>query len=108
MFPVDTLKIDRSFIKDLPDDGNSAAIVAGIIALGHSLKLKIVAEGVETEAQRAFLQQEGCDVAQGYFISKPLPTDVLEEWILGEQNQGGHLWQRDEGFKGSRQTPPPL
>ena len=108
MFPVDTLKIDRSFIKDLPEDSNSAAIVAGIIALGHSLKLKIVAEGVETDEQRQFLKQEGCDVVQGYFISKPLPTDVLVEWILEEQDQGGHLWRSPDGTKGPHQTPPLL
>ena len=108
MFPVDTLKIDRSFVKDLPEDGNSSAIVAGIIALGHSLKLKIVAEGVETDEQREFLKQEGCDVIQGYLISKPLPTDVLEEWIISEQHNGGHLWLGKEELKAPRQIPPLL
>ncbi len=107
MFPVDTLKIDRSFVKDLPEDSNSAAIVAGIIALGHSLKLMIVAEGVETEEQQEFLKGEGCDIIQGYLLSKPLPTDMLEEWIQEAQNRGGHLWfNSPDAPRGSHQTPP--
>jgi len=85
LFPVDTLKIDRSFVKDLPDDVNSAAIVSGIIAMGHSLKLKIVAEGIETAEQKLFLQKEGCDIMQGFYLSKPLPVDVLEGWIAEHQ-----------------------
>jgi diguanylate cyclase (GGDEF)-like protein len=80
-FPVDTLKIDRSFIADLPNDKDSALITSGIIALGHSLSLKIVAEGVETEDQENFLQQEHCDIYQGYLFSRPLPADELEIWL---------------------------
>lgn len=108
MFPVDTLKIDRSFVKDLPEDSNGAAIIAGIIALGHSLNLKIVAEGVETQEQREFLKKEGCDIIQGYLLSKPLPTHELEEWILQEQKQGGHHWQLASSTKAPRRTQPPL
>lgn len=81
LFPVDTLKIDRSFVKDLPGDANGAAITASIIALGHSLKLTIIAEGVETEEQREFLRREGCDIMQGYLLSKPLPVLELQSWI---------------------------
>ncbi len=91
MFPVDTLKIDRSFVKDLPGDANSAAIVSGIIALGHSLKLLIVAEGVETKEQKAFLQQQNCDIMQGYYSSKPLPVNQLESWIISENVHAGYL-----------------
>ncbi|BFM15843.1 hypothetical protein R50073_20260 [Maricurvus nonylphenolicus] len=80
-FPVDTLKIDRSFIADLPNDKDSALITSGIIALGHSLNLKIIAEGVETEEQESFLQQEHCDIYQGYLFSRPLPADELEIWL---------------------------
>ncbi|GAB1269200.1 hypothetical protein NBRC116493_24530 [Aurantivibrio infirmus] len=85
LFPVDTLKIDRSFVKDLPDDANSAAIVSGIIAMGHSLKLQIIAEGIETADQKLFLQKEGCDIMQGFYLSKPLPVDALEAWIIEHQ-----------------------
>lgn len=84
LFPVDTLKIDRSFVKDLPGDANSAAIITGIIALGHSLKLTVIAEGVETKEQRNFLRQEGCDIMQGYLLTKPLPVKELERWIVSK------------------------
>jgi diguanylate cyclase (GGDEF)-like protein len=89
LFPVDALKIDRSFVKDLPDDANSAAICSGIIALGHSLKLTVIAEGVETAAQRDFLRREGCDTMQGFLLSKPLPVRELEKWIITEKVHPG-------------------
>lgn len=80
-FPVDTLKIDRSFINDLPNDSSSAAIVSGIIALGHNLQLTIVAEGAETAEQHNFLKEAACDVIQGFLVSRPLPVAEVEEWI---------------------------
>lgn len=70
-FPIDTLKIDRSFIVDLPQDDDGAAIVRGIIALAHSLGLDTVAEGVETDKQLDFLRQAGCDQVQGFLLGKP-------------------------------------
>jgi diguanylate cyclase (GGDEF)-like protein/PAS domain S-box-containing protein len=74
-FPVDRLKIDQSFIRNLPHDPNDVAIVRTVMALGHSLELSILAEGVETEAQAEFLRTEGCDELQGYLYAKPMPVD---------------------------------
>ncbi|MDO9225084.1 MAG: EAL domain-containing protein [Pseudomonadota bacterium] len=80
-FAVDKLKIDRGFIRDIPDDVNDVEIAATIIAMGKNLKLKVLAEGVETEAQLAFLQLHDCDAWQGYHFSKPLPAaDFLQLW----------------------------
>ncbi len=81
--PVDVLKIDQSFIGMLGKTEGSEAIVRSVIALAHSLKLKAIAEGVETKEQLALLQSLGCDYAQGYLFSKPRPaneiTRMLEE-----------------------------
>ena len=80
-FPMDTLKVDMSFIKDITEDADSSAIVTGIIALGHSLRMKIIAEGVETEAQRDLLKALKCDQIQGYFLAKPMPGNELAKWM---------------------------
>jgi len=74
-YPVDRLKIDRSFIADLPADENAKALTGGIVGLAHALGLKVIAEGVETEAQREFLAALGCDFAQGYLTGKPVDAD---------------------------------
>ena len=73
-FPLDKLKIDRSFIKDLMASSEAAAVVQGIICLAHSLRLKVIAEGVETREQMEFLKSHGCDQYQGFYLSPPLPA----------------------------------
>jgi diguanylate cyclase (GGDEF)-like protein/PAS domain S-box-containing protein len=75
--PVDALKIDRSFVRDLPQSGDSAAICAAIIAMARELKLKVIAEGVETAEQIDFLRRHHCDLAQGYYIGRPVPVTEL-------------------------------
>jgi EAL domain-containing protein (putative c-di-GMP-specific phosphodiesterase class I) len=74
-FPLDTLKIGRSFVRDVPADPDDAAIVSAIIAMAHTLEMRVIAEGVETEAQRAFLEAQGCDAFQGYVYGPPLPPE---------------------------------
>jgi diguanylate cyclase (GGDEF)-like protein/PAS domain S-box-containing protein len=80
--PIDKLKIDRSFVHDLPDNRDSAAITRAIIQMSRSLGLTVLAEGVETEAQRAFLAEHGCHELQGLLISPPLPRAEFEAWVL--------------------------
>jgi EAL domain-containing protein (putative c-di-GMP-specific phosphodiesterase class I) len=74
-FPVDRLKIDRSFIRHVAGDWKDAAIASAIINMGRSLHLKVIAEGVENDAQIAFLQAHRCDEVQGYYFSKPISAD---------------------------------
>ena len=77
-FPIETLKIDRSFVHDLTIEPDNGAIIVAILAMAHSLKLGVVGEGVETEEQRRFLQQHGCKFAQGLLFCEPLPADELD------------------------------
>ena len=81
-FPIDSLKIDRSFVKDIPEDSGDMAITAAIIAMGHQLNLEIVAEGVESPEQLEFLRLQGCETAQGYLISKPVSADEIPKMVV--------------------------
>jgi diguanylate cyclase (GGDEF)-like protein/PAS domain S-box-containing protein len=81
---VDTLKIDRSFVAQLPDDQEDAAIATAVVALGKSLSMKVVAEGVETEAQASFLHKLGCNDMQGWLLSKALAPEALTQWLTSQ------------------------
>jgi EAL domain-containing protein (putative c-di-GMP-specific phosphodiesterase class I) len=80
-FPIDCVKIDRSFIRDLPEDRDDASITRSIIAMAHNMKLDVVAEGVETPEQLAFLHAYGCDEIQGFLFSEPLAADAFERYL---------------------------
>lgn len=86
--PLDRMKIDQSFVRDIGRDGNSEAISRAIISLARSLDLETVAEGVEEASQREFLLREGCDIAQGYLYSPPVPAEEIslswQRWQPGD------------------------
>ena len=83
-FPIDELKIDRSFLMGVPNDKEDNSIVKAIIAMAHSLGLKVVAEGVETDGQLAYLRQHNCDVIQGFYFSKPLNREDFLEYLSSQ------------------------
>ena len=84
-FPVDTLKIDTSFVRDIATDNNSAELVRGVIGMAHGLRLNVVAEGVETREQLDYLSRNDCDVIQGFYFSKPLPADDFASMMRTDQ-----------------------
>jgi diguanylate cyclase (GGDEF)-like protein/PAS domain S-box-containing protein len=85
--PVDRLKIDRSFLRDIAHEGEDSPLVAAMIALAHQLHLQVTAEGVETDHQLAFLRRNGCDLFQGYLFSPPIPPDRFEEFLRGQSDR---------------------
>jgi EAL domain-containing protein (putative c-di-GMP-specific phosphodiesterase class I) len=80
-FPIDVIKTDRSFVNEMCTNADDAAIVTAVVGLGHSLGLRSVAEGVETPEQLALLTQLGCDLAQGYYFSRPVAIDVIHSML---------------------------
>ena len=83
--PIDNLKIDRAFVKDLPTSSRGVTIASAIIAMAHSLGFRVTAEGIEDEAQLQWLIDAGCDEAQGYFIGRPMPATDFEAWLRAYQ-----------------------
>jgi EAL domain-containing protein (putative c-di-GMP-specific phosphodiesterase class I) len=90
-FPADTLKIDRSFVVDLMERGQTRAVVSAILVLAQGLELDVVAEGVETPAQLELLRDLGCGLAQGFGLAKPMPIEELCERVWSEQAKPGEL-----------------
>jgi EAL domain-containing protein (putative c-di-GMP-specific phosphodiesterase class I) len=84
-FPVDRLKVDRSFVRDLPHNGDDVAITRAVIAMAHSLKMSVVAEGVEHQEQFDLLRAEGCDEFQGYFCARPMEEADLLKFVATRQ-----------------------
>jgi EAL domain-containing protein (putative c-di-GMP-specific phosphodiesterase class I) len=84
-YPFDTLKIDKSFVQDVMKEPEDASLVRAIINMAHSLGLRVIAEGVEEEAQTHFLKKEGCDFSQGYFYSRPLPAADFDAWLANNR-----------------------
>jgi EAL domain-containing protein (putative c-di-GMP-specific phosphodiesterase class I) len=101
-FPLSRIKIDRSFVRKIPDDADAAAIVRSLIVMGHNLGLEVIAEGVETEAQAAFLLAEGCEEAQGFLYCEPVSAVDFEKHLRAKQlaNKAAHRLAR--GLKGGR------
>ncbi len=83
-FPLDVLKIDKSFVDDIPHQKDDMEIAATIVAMAKTLRLKVLAEGVETAEQLAFLKSQGCDSYQGYLMSPPVPADKFEQLLRAQ------------------------
>ncbi|WZB64517.1 EAL domain-containing protein [Achromobacter xylosoxidans] len=101
--PISTLKIDKSFVWALGAVPTATAVIRGIVRLAHSLGMRTLAEGVETEAQRQMLQDEGCDAMQGYLFSRPLPPAAFAAMIAAAT--AGDIPDRDERDEGGFSPP---
>ena len=109
-FPLSRIKIDRSFIGKITDDAGDAAIVRSLIAMAHNLGLEVIAEGVETTAQAAFLLNQKCEEAQGYLYSKPLPAAEFEAYLrthpLADATEPRQRISRETKFQRRAAKPP--
>jgi EAL domain-containing protein (putative c-di-GMP-specific phosphodiesterase class I) len=97
------LKIDQSFIRQIRTGGEEVPLVTAIVDMAHALKLRVVAEGVETEQELLFLEQRRCDEAQGYYFSRPVPAREFEK-LLEAHDDGGQRWSAPSGT-GARASP---
>ena len=86
-FPIDVLKVDRSFVMDIPNDKTDMAITSAVIAMAHKLSMRVVAEGIETQEQLDFLRENGCDDGQGYLLSRPLTLPQLHHFLVNNRNE---------------------
>jgi EAL domain-containing protein (putative c-di-GMP-specific phosphodiesterase class I) len=89
-WPLDRVKIDHSFVRDVPHDASDSAIVSAVIAMAHALDLRVIAEGVETQAQLEFLREQDCEEIQGHLISKPVPADEISAMLKRLVQQSGN------------------
>ena len=99
-FPIDKLKIDIAFVREVTSNPDDAAIVLAIISMAHSMKLQVIAEGVENDAQLAYLRRHGCDEMQGYYFSRPVPQDEFEQMLM----KGKHLQAPGDDGNEEQQT----
>lgn len=106
--PATLLKIDQSFVRDMLDDADDLAIVQGVIGLANAFGHSVIAEGVETEAHGSRLLQLGCELAQGYGISRPLPAQQIPQWVADWQPPASWVWQAAAGPSFTAQGTPPL
>ncbi|ABA89803.1 response receiver sensor diguanylate cyclase/phosphodiesterase, PAS domain-containing [Syntrophotalea carbinolica DSM 2380] len=88
-FPIDRIKVDRSFVRDIPENTDDAAITEAIIAMAHSLKIEVIAEGIETREQLAFLKDRACEEGQGYYFGRPVPVETAAEILAQQYPRGG-------------------
>jgi len=95
--PVDVVKLDRAFISRLEDDATSLAMVRAVLDIASALGLTTIAEGIETPGQLRILGELGCDKAQGFLLSRPVPQDVAQDLLLGARRLGGQLGGADAG-----------
>jgi EAL domain-containing protein (putative c-di-GMP-specific phosphodiesterase class I) len=105
-FPIDELKIDKSFIADMSRSADSRRVVSAIIVLAHNLKLRVIAEGVENQEQLTFLRQNQCDEVQGYYFSKPLSSEqmstLIRQGLVVTEGGREESWEALGGAQGTR------
>lgn len=93
-FPIDCLKIDKSFVSNIENDPNDAAIASSVVALAKAMDLRVVAEGIEDSAQLSYLQHIGCDEAQGFLLARPMPAEDFESFVFSWK--GLFTWDKTE------------